>query len=140
MSSENKIRNWNNCINYLLRVWKQEAISNSEGATFEKNLMKRLRAKSRATEPTIWIGKEGPSQELVQQVTNQLRARELVKLKLQKSVLTKSKTVDIAEEIARSTDSSLVDVMGHTFTLYKKHENTQTKRDSNSRLKISVLN
>ena len=101
-------------------VWKQETISNCEGTTFEKNRTRRLKTKSRVIEPTIWIGKEGLSQELVQHIENQLGVRGLVKLKLQKSFLTNSKTDSVAEKIAASTGSTLVDVMGHTFTLYKK--------------------
>ena len=60
---------------------------------------------------------------------NQLRTRELIKLKLQKSALAKSETVKVAEEIADSTGSTLVDVIGHTFTLYKKHEFTKSMRE-----------
>jgi len=101
-------------------VWKQEAISNCEGTTFEKNSLTRLKVKSRVIEPTIWIGKEGVSQQLIQHVQKQLDARELVKLKLQKSALTNSETKNIAGKISDATGSILVDVMGHTFTLYKK--------------------
>ena len=66
---------------------------------------------------------------MVEHVHNQLRARELVKLKLQRSALAKSETIRLAEEIAASTGSTLVDVMGHTFTLYKKRESTKTMRE-----------
>ena len=58
----------------------------------------------------------------------QLDARELVKLKLQKSALT-SETEKVAREISDATESVLVDVMGHTFTLYKKKsESAKTVR------------
>jgi RNA-binding protein len=115
-------------------VWKQETISNCEGTTFEKNRTKRLKTKSRVIEPTIWIGKEGLSQELVQHIENQLRVRELVKLKLQKSFLTNSETDSVAEKIAASTGSTLVDVMGHTFTLYKKKsESAKTIKQGSAR-------
>jgi len=101
-------------------VWKQETISNCEGTTFEKNRTRRLKTRSRVIEPTIWIGKEGLSQHLVQHVESQLKARELVKLKLQKSALATSHLENVAKEISAATDSTLIDVMGHTFTLYKK--------------------
>jgi len=118
----------------VLRVWKQETISNCEGTTFEKNNMRRLKTKSRAIEPTIWIGKEGLSQELVQHIENQLSARELVKLKLQKSVLTNSETDSVAEKLAASTGSTLVEVIGHTFTLYKrKSESAKTIKQGPAR-------
>jgi RNA-binding protein len=114
-------------------VWKEEAISNCEGTTFEKRVT-RLRAKSRVIEPTIWIGKEGISTRLIQHVENQLKSRELVKVKLQKSALVTTETSSIAERIAAATGSALVDVIGHTFTLYKKkRESAKTMREVSPR-------
>jgi RNA-binding protein YhbY len=55
-------------------------------------------------------------------VENQLKTRELVKLKMQKSALTATETNDVAEKVATLTGSTLVEVMGHTFTLYKRRE------------------
>ena len=115
----------------MLRVWKQEAISYCEGTTFEKNSLRRLKAKSRVIEPKIWIGKEGVSQQLIQHVQKQLNARELVKVKLQKTALTNLETENIAWKVSDATGSTLVDVMGHTFTLYKKKtEKAKTIRQS----------
>jgi RNA-binding protein len=115
------------------RVWKQEAISNCEGTTFEKNRLRRLKTESRVIEPTIWIGKEGLSQQLIQHVQNQLKARELVKVKLQKSALTDSETESVAKKTSGATGSIIVDVIGHTFTLYKKKsESGRTIRGVNT--------
>lgn len=91
--------------------------------------MKKLKSISKTTEPTIWIGKEGTSEHLVEQVENQLRARELVKLRLQKSALAKSETLEVAKELATSTGSTVIDAIGHTFTLYKKREFTKSMRE-----------
>jgi len=114
-------------------VWKQEAISNCEGTTFEKNGLRRLKAKSRVIEPTIWIGRGGISQQQIQHVQKQLDSHELVKLKLQKSALS-SETTNIAEKISDATGSILVDIMGHTFTLYKKkREDTKAPRQGSTR-------
>ena len=55
-------------------------------------------------------------------VETQLKTRELVKLKMQKSALTATETNDVAEKVAAQTGSTLVEVMGHTFTLYKRRE------------------
>jgi len=116
-------------------VWTKEKISNCEGATFEKNRLRGLKARSRVTEPTIWIGKEGPSQMLIQQVKVQLGSRELVKLKLQKSALTGSETENMAETISKATNSTLIDIIGHTFTLYKKKsESSEMARTGHKRI------
>jgi RNA-binding protein YhbY len=60
----------------------------------------------------------------MKQVAAQLKTRELVKLKVQKSALTATETSALAVKVAASTDSTLVEVMGHTFTLYKRRESS----------------
>jgi len=56
----------------------------------------------------------------MRQVEAQLKTRELVKLKMQKSALTETGTGAVAGKVAALTGSTLVEVMGHTFTLYKR--------------------
>lgn len=58
----------------------------------------------------------------MKQVASQLKTRELVKVKVHKSALTETETAAVAEGVAASTGSTLVEVMGHTFTLYKRKE------------------
>ena len=89
--------------------------------------MRRLQSKSRETNPTIWVGKEGVSTELLKHVANQLKSRELVKVKVQKSALVETETATVAGRVASSTGSTLVEVMGHTFTLYKRQEVTKAE-------------
>jgi putative YhbY family RNA-binding protein len=110
-------------------LWCEEAVSNSEGTTIDKKRLRRLQSRSRQTDPTIWIGKEGPSEDLLKHVAKQLKARELVKLKVQKSALAETETGKMAEKVAASTSSTLIEVMGHTFTLYKRREMTETRRE-----------
>jgi RNA-binding protein len=133
LPNTNKVGVRDNGVNYMFRLWKQKALSYCEGTTFENARLRRLQSRSRATDPTIWIGKEGASEHLIQQVESQLRARELVKLKLQKSALAKSEIREMAEKIAASTDSTLVDVIGHTFTLYQKRGLTKSMRERSSK-------
>jgi putative YhbY family RNA-binding protein len=106
----------------LLELWNEETISNSEGTAFEKKKLRRLQSSSRALDATIWIGKDGATDDLVHQVTTQLKTRELVKLKAHKSALVDKETAQLAEKVADMTKSVLVEVMGHTFTLYKRRE------------------
>lgn len=65
---------------------------------------------------------------MLKQVSAQLKARELVKLKLQKSALAETETRFVAEKVAAATRSVLIDVMGHTFTLYKRSEVTRSEK------------
>ena len=130
LSRENSVRTRYVDINYVPRVWEEEAVSDSEGAPFEKkSRLRYLQSRSRAINPTIWIGKEGASEKLLIHVKNQLRARELVKLKVQKAALVEEKTLTLATEVARSTDSTLVEVMGHTFSLYKKRDEAKITKE-----------
>jgi len=125
---ENKGGVRDNGVNYLLRMWNQETISHCEGTAFEKKRLRRLQSRSRKTDATIWIGKGGVSEELLKQVANQLKSRGLVKVKIQKSALAEAETGSVAEKVAASTGSTLVEVMGHTFTLYKRQEIGGAKR------------
>jgi putative YhbY family RNA-binding protein len=80
----------------------------------------------------VWIGKQGPTDELMKQVITQLKTRELVKLKLLKSALTGTETEVVAEKVAVLTDSTLVEVMGHTFTLFKRKEKVASEKSRNT--------
>jgi RNA-binding protein len=128
LPSPNTRRVWDNGVNYLLGMWNKETVPYSEGTAFEKKRMRRLQSRSRKTDATIWIGKEGLSQELLKHVTNQLRALEMVKVRVQKSALAETETALLAEKVASSTGSTLIEVMGHTFTLYKRREVTRPER------------
>jgi RNA-binding protein YhbY len=58
----------------------------------------------------------------VKQVATQLKTRELVKLKIQKSALETTQTGAVAQKVAALTDSTIIEMIGHTFTLYKRRE------------------
>jgi RNA-binding protein YhbY len=78
----------------------KEEIPNSEGAAFQKQKLRGLRSRSRRTDATIWIGKEGASEALVSQVENQLKTRELVKVKIHRSALETVEASDLAGKVA----------------------------------------
>jgi putative YhbY family RNA-binding protein len=106
-------------------VWSKETLPNSEGTNIQKKQLRRLQTRSRDSEATIWIGKQGLTDHLLKQVASQLKTRELVKMKVQKSALKETETTELAQKVAASTDSTLVDVLGHTFTVYKRKERPQ---------------
>jgi len=91
--------------------------------------LRGLLSKSRRTEATIWIGKEGASDALFSQVENQLKTRELVKVKIHKSALEGVEAKVVASRVAAATGSTLVELMGHTFSLYKKRESLPEQRN-----------
>ena len=84
------------------------------------------------TEPTVWLGKEGASEALLSQVENQLKTRELVKVKIQRAALREVETDDFAAKVAGATGSTVVEIIGHTFSVYKKRVIPIVKRKSES--------
>lgn len=79
-----------------------------------------LRSLSNHIEPIFQVGKMGISDNLIKQVKDALKARELIKIKVLESVEAPIK--DIAEEISLQTDSIIVQIMGNKITLYKRNK------------------
>lgn len=76
-----------------------------------------LRALATEEKTIFQIGKDGLSDNLIEQVDHAIDARELIKI----SVL-KNSSVDIKEtgfDLARYTNSELVQVIGRTIVLYR---------------------
>lgn len=85
----------------------------------KKRFVKRQLAEER---PTVQIGKNGPSQEIIQEISKQLDKNKMVKVKIRKTALQTNEARDMASEIAAQTESVLVEVRGHTFMLYKRKQ------------------
>ena len=90
------------------------------------SLKKKRRIKREFTDkrPTIWVGKGGVTPHITDEILRQLRTKEVVKAKILKSALREEKTENVASQIARQTDSSLIEVRGHTFLLYRSRKST----------------
>lgn len=82
-------------------------------------MKRRIKNELSAEKPTIWIGKEGASFQILNEISRQLEKREMVKVKVLKSALKEEETKKIASKIAQQTESTLIDVRGHTIILYK---------------------
>lgn len=83
---------------------------------------RRVKKRLSAEKPTIWVGKAGVSQELLKEVDKQLDKNEMVKVRILKSALESGKTREVVAKIAEQTQSSLVEVRGNTFMLYKRRK------------------
>ena len=82
-------------------------------------MKRRIKCRLNGEKPTIWIGKSGVSQELLNEIEKQLDKKEMVKIKILKSALKENETKQLASRIAEQTEASLVEVRGHTLMLYK---------------------
>ena len=83
-------------------------------------MRRRIKRELSAEGPTVWIGKNGFSQEVLVEVDGQLERTEMVKVRILKAALEENNAKAIADEIAQQTESVLVEVRGHTFMLYRK--------------------
>ena len=79
-----------------------------------------LRSLANTIEPIFQIGKSGISDNLIKQVDDALEARELIKLTVLET--SPDNGVDIGNELASKTNSTLVQVMGRKITLYRKRK------------------
>lgn len=79
-----------------------------------------LRAFATSLDPLFQIGKAGITENLVQQVDQALKARELIKLRVLPQCPEDVKKV--AQKLKELTDSELVQVIGRNFILYRQGE------------------
>ncbi len=77
-----------------------------------------LRALAQKTDPSVLIGKNGVTENVIGEIDTLLEHRELVKVKVQESA-----DIDIKEtanDIAGRLDAEFVQAIGRRFTLYRR--------------------
>ena len=73
--------------------------------------------------PTIWIGKESLTPQLVTEIEKQLQRNKMVKVRILPAALQGEVTAQvIANKAAEQTSSALVEVRGHVFILFRKRK------------------
>jgi RNA-binding protein len=82
-------------------------------------MKRRIKRRLSEEKPTVWIGKDRVSEELLKEIAKQLDKKEMVKVKILKTAMEGDEAKGIALRIAEQTEASLVEVRGHTFMLYK---------------------
>ena len=88
-------------------------------------MKRRLKREFSAQQPTVWVGKEGATQQVINEINRQLEQHKVVKAKIHQTALKDQETKQIVTNIAAQTDSTLVDLRGHTFILHKKRKKKQ---------------
>lgn len=84
---------------------------------------KHLKSLANTIDPIFQIGKNDITDNLIIQINDALEARELIKIKVLKNSIIDKK--EAAEEIAKETNSEIVQILGSIITLYrtsKKHK------------------
>ena len=73
--------------------------------------------------PTIWVGKDGLTSQLVSEIEKQLQKNKMVKVKILPAALLGDITAQvIAAKAAEQTNAALVEVRGHVFILFRKRK------------------
>lgn len=89
--------------------------------------MRELRRHSAEKEPTVWIGRNGVTKALLSQISRQLEANEMIKVKVHKTSLEQTEIHEIADKIADETRCRIIDVRGRTFTIYRPRKPGQVR-------------
>lgn len=79
-----------------------------------------LRGLGHHLSPVAMIGKEGMSDSLIASVNEVLTAHELIKVKIQENCPLDKK--EAVEALARETKSSVAQIIGKTFLLYRENK------------------
>jgi len=77
--------------------------------------------------PTIWVGKEGASPQTMNEISRQLEKRKIVKIQILQGALMNESAKDIASKTAQQTESTVIDIRGHTFVLHKPRKKRSQK-------------
>jgi RNA-binding protein len=74
--------------------------------------------------PTIWVGKDGLTLEVSSEIEKQLTKNKMIKVRILPTALQTETANAIASKAAEQSGSSLVEVRGHVFILYRRHKKT----------------
>jgi len=73
--------------------------------------------------PTIWVGKEGLTPQLIVEMKKQLQKNKMVKVRVLPAALQGDNTAQlVASKAAEQTGAALVEVRGHVFILFRKRK------------------
>ena len=83
--------------------------------------------------PTIWVGKDGLTPELIAEMAKQLQKNKMVKVKILPAALQGDNMAQvIAAKAADQTGAALVEVRGHVFILFRKRKVEDPEEGSQS--------
>ena len=85
---------------------------------------KRLRSQSQAIKPLIQIGKNGVTENTINNIDTKLEDHELVKIKY---INHKTEKQPLTQRIAEETHSEIVDTIGNTATLFRRSRNPEKR-------------
>ncbi|MBT5021857.1 YhbY family RNA-binding protein [Candidatus Woesearchaeota archaeon] len=95
-----------------------------------KERKQKLKSDARRLTPLIRIGKNGVTENILNELNTHLKKRQLIKLKLLPAYTDEISRADkkkICVEISKKTKSELIEQMGGVLVLYKSRPSVKTK-------------
>ena len=90
-------------------------------------MKRRIKRELSGEKPTIRIGKNQVSKEMLKEIEKQLEKKEMIKVKILRTALKDNEAKRIASRIAEKTEATLIEVRGHTLILYKRRRKSREK-------------
>jgi len=90
-------------------------------------MKRRIKHELSTEKPTIWIGKESITTQIIGEIDKQLEKKEMLKIRILNTAIKKEKAKNIASKAAKQTNAVLVEVRGHTFILYRRRKTKTSK-------------
>lgn len=91
----------------------------------DKKTRIKLRSLAQTIKPTVWVGKDGFTEQVLKQISEELFNHELIKIALQETAPTLSEFE--LTEMAVKLGSDVVTVIGKKVVLYKHSEKKNIK-------------
>jgi RNA-binding protein len=96
-------------------------------------MKRRFKRQFSAQQPTVWVGKEGATEQVINEINRQLEQREVVKAKIHQTALVDQETKQLVTNITIHTNATLIDLRGHTFILYKKRRRQLAQQNKSTK-------
>ena len=87
------------------------------GEVMDKKMMAALRSQAQTMDPVVWIGRNGVTDAVVDQVSETLDSRELIKCAVQDGCPTDAR--ETGEEVAGRVGAEIVQMIGKRFVLFR---------------------
>ena len=87
--------------------------------------MKMAKKLAHHLEPVVYIGQQGLTENIIAKTDESLLAHELIKVKFGGY---KDQKQNIIQSLTESTDSLIVDLIGHVAILYRPHPDIKQRR------------
>ena len=84
----------------------------------DKQEVRRIKSAAHKLSPSVRIGKSGVTKAIIDEISNQLDKKKLIKVKVLK--MSRTEMTLLSKEISELTDSEVIDRRGNIIVLWRK--------------------